>query len=400
VKIAFLIERFDPRRGGMETSASEFLIEIRALGLDAHVITAQAGSHDGSIPVQDLGRHGWSRSRAYRSFVERCETFLSQGTWDVVHAITPCHRCHLYQPRAGLAREALARTIAVRSNTWARLLRRLGAALDAKQRLLARLERELLTGPGAPLVAALSGYMRRQLETAYKLPANRIREVLNGVAVPPPAPGEQAACRARLRQELGLGADDPVAIFVGHNFRRKGLLRLLEALLEPEAQSWHLLVAGKDHNRSCARFVNDHALGQRVRFLGARTDVRALYLAADVAVLPTYYDPCSRTVLEALSLGLPCVTTRFDGSSDAITDGQNGFVIEAPEAVGQIAAALGQLNQPDVRRVFSRHAINVRDHVSMKRHARDIASIYEELCRRPPPSEPLQFHHAQPDPTG
>ena len=74
-----------------------------------------------------------------------------------------------------------------------------------------------------------------------------------------------------------------------------------------------------------------------MQFLGARPDVRQLYLAADVCVLPTYYDPCSRTVLEALSLGVPAITTAYDGAADCIREGEHGFVLESPEAVEKLS---------------------------------------------------------------
>jgi UDP-glucose:(heptosyl)LPS alpha-1,3-glucosyltransferase len=382
MKVAFLIERLDPRRGGMETSATEFLTEMAALGVDIHVVTESAAANFSVTPVHALGVGGFGRTGRYRHFVLAAKAFLADGSWDVVHAVTPCLACHLYQPRSGVAGEALARAVALRKSRVARAFRKLGAALNAKQRLWTSLERGLLQGAAPPVVAALSRYMRRQLEKAYALPSECIRDVFNGVTIKHPEPAERAALRQRLRQELGLAATDLVAIFAGHNFRRKGLPRLLEALSTPEAQSWHLLVAGKDAPGPSQRYARTLGIAGRVQFLGARSDVRQLYVAADVCVLPTYYDPCSRTVLEALSLGVPAITTAYDGAADCIRNGEHGFVVESPEAIEALGKALRQLAPEHVRQTMARNALGLRPYLSMRRHAEEVAAIYDEITRK------------------
>lgn len=381
VKVAFLIERFDPHRGGMETSAAEFLTEMALLGPELHVIT-QAGVSDFSgARVRPVGVGGWGRSGRYRHFVQAAEKLLGQERWDVIHAVTPCLRCSLYQPRSGTAREALARTVALRRSWISRLARKTAATFNLKERLLSDLERGLLSGATPPMVAALSSYMRRQLIDSYHLDSNRVRDVFNGVTVALPTPADRATNRARLRAELGLSPDDAVAIFVGHNFRRKGLRRLIEAAARPGLETWDWLVVGKDNARPYESYARQLGLGQRMRFLGARSDVRQLYQAADAAVLPSYYDPCSRTVLEAMSLGIPCIATRFDGSSDCIRTGENGFVIESPDAVDELAGALRQLLHPGLRAKLGANALGLRPYLSMRRHAEEIMAIYESLPR-------------------
>jgi len=100
--------------------------------------------------------------------------------------------------------------------------------------------------------------------------------------------------------------------------------------------------------------------------------------------LPTYYDPCSRTVLEALSLGVPAITTAYDGAADCIREGEHGFVLESPEAVEKLAETLQRLTAESVREKISRNALQLRPFLSMRRHAEEIAAIYEELARKKP----------------
>lgn len=381
MKVAFLIEHLDPARGGMERSASEFVTELVGLGVKPHVVTQTVAADFALCPVTIVAPGGWGRAAKFARFIRGADIVFRSEQWDVVHAVPPCLRCDLYQPRSGLVKEALERSVAVRSNRFARFLRRLGARLNSKQRLLQRLERNLLGGPNPPMFAALSRYMRRQAQSIYDLNDASVRDVFNGVTVPLPNEADRLVVRKKVRHELGIETDALVAIFVAHNFRRKGLARLLEAFARPEAVSWQLLVVGKDRAAPYCRQAAELGISQRVRFLGPRSDILALYQASDAGFLPSYYDPCARTVLEGLSLGLPYVTTRYDGASDCIESGVHGFVVESPDAIDQWAETFQQLSDRETRQRMSRYALALRDYLSMRRHAQQIIAIYEEICR-------------------
>ncbi len=64
------------------------------------------------------------------------------------------------------------------------------------------------------------------------------------------------------------------------------------------------------------------------------------YAASDIYVHPTFYDSCSLTVLEALASGLPAVTTRFNGASDAILSDEGGKIVQDPANADEIADAI------------------------------------------------------------
>lgn len=383
MKVAFLIERLDSRRGGMETSATEFLTEMTLLGPEIQVVTQIASPEFSIAPVHQLGVRGAGRAARYRNFVRGADEFLKTTRWDVVHAVTPCLNCNLYQPRSGITQQALNRTIAVRKNSLTRSLWKMGAALNFKQRLLQNLEQQLLSREKPPMVAALSHFMRRQLESSYALPKENVRDVFNGVTVPLPDAHERQAIRKKLRQETGFNENDSVALFSGHNFRRKGLSNILEALAKSSAQNWNLLVAGKDSPVRFQKLARELGITNRVKFLGSRSDVRQLYLAADVCVLPSYYDPCSRTILEAMSLGVPCIATVFDGSSECITHGENGFILQSPDDVEEMAAHLALLNNRSIQTKMSEKAVALREKLSMRRHTKEIFAVYQTVAFEP-----------------
>ncbi|MHC4094140.1 MAG: glycosyltransferase, partial [Planctomycetota bacterium] len=110
--------------------------------------------------------------------------------------------------------------------------------------------------------------------------------------------------------------------------------------------------------------------------------IGAFYHAADLLVHPTYYDPCSRVVLEAMVAGLPCVTTRFDGASEVIEDGISGFVLPSPEDRDELVQRVRLLAKSQARHEMGEAAVRAGQQASMRRHAQQIAALYAEVGQR------------------
>src|SRR5207302_5251159 len=102
--------------------------------------------------------------------------------------------------------------------------------------------------------------------------------------------------------------------------RRKGLRYAVAAVEACEDLKIRLLVAGRGDQ---TRYRSE-----RVRFLGEIADLRPIYAAADIFILPTIYDPFSNACLEALASGLPVITTHANGFSEVIEDGVHGTIVD------------------------------------------------------------------------
>jgi UDP-glucose:(heptosyl)LPS alpha-1,3-glucosyltransferase len=72
-------------------------------------------------------------------------------------------------------------------------------------------------------------------------------------------------------------------------------------------------------------------------------------MAADIFVHPTFYDPCSLVLLEALACGLPAITTRFSGAAELMQSGVHGFVLPDPADSRMLAKTMGRLLDPGLR---------------------------------------------------
>ena len=108
----------------------------------------------------------------------------------------------------------------------------------------------------------------------------------------------------------------------------------------------------------------------------------AFYHAADICVHPTYYDPCSRVVLEALSAGVPCITTRYNGAAEVIRNGVHGYVLDSPDDVAGLALTIRRLGDPKRRKACAAAAEQLRPRLSMQRHAAATLRLYKEILAR------------------
>lgn len=384
VKVAIVAEWLDPWRGGAETSTHQFIHQLMDRGVDLHLFTRSRPSPTPGLDVHCVNGPAISRARQTRLFINRVDRELSGHHFDVVHAITPCRSATVYQPRGGTLVETIERNIAMRSSRPARSLKRLGLHLNRRQQWLLRLERKLMTDPQGPLIVALSEYVADQLRRHYGVPDSRIRKIFNGVDLPQLSADERSERRERIRREYQIPSDELLVVCVAHNFRLKGVHRWMQALALLRAagrRDVRSLVLGRGESAAWHRLARRLKLADSLTFVGQTDRIEEFYAAGDLLVHPTYYDPCSRVVLEALAHGLPCVTSRWDGSSELITEGVNGYVLADPGDVRALAKAVEKLHDPKRRAEMSAAAREAAAGASMARHTAEMTALYAELER-------------------
>ncbi|ONH83627.1 Lipopolysaccharide core biosynthesis glycosyl transferase lpsD [Roseomonas mucosa] len=132
---------------------------------------------------------------------------------------------------------------------------------------------------------------------------------------------------------------------MGRLHRNKGFDVLLRALAElPEA---HLSLAGEGPERPALEgLARELGLGERVSFLGWRTDTGALLAGAEVFVCPSRHEPLGNVVLEAFSASRPVVAAAAQGPSEVIRDGGTGLLVPLEEPAPLAAAIRRVLDDP------------------------------------------------------
>ena len=382
MRVALIVEWLDAWRGGAETSTLQFLHHLLEFGCDIDVYTRSSAPSRPRLTIHTVDAGGPTRAFKTLSFSRRADAAVREKQYDVVHAITPALSADVYQPRGGTYAETIARNKVLPQSRPRRAARSALQLFKFKQRLMLNLERRLFANSNGPVVVALSNYVVRQLKEHYDLPAERIRVIYNGVD--PDTVSLQARVRDRdaIRSLYKIRDDEFLVLMVAHNFKLKGLRCWIDALANLRHERGlpvQAIVVGKDSVVPWRKLVAAKGVEDCLQFAGATQRVRAFYHAADSMVHPTFYDPCSRVVLEAMVSGVPCVTTRFDGASEVVENGVNGFVVDSPEDTRELADCVEKLADLATRRHLGEAAARIADRVSMRRHAEDMWGLYQEL---------------------
>jgi len=172
-----------------------------------------------------------------------------------------------------------------------------------------------------------------------------------------------------------------VALMIAQDFQRKGLREAILALAQLRDDRLALLVVGKEDPAAYRKLAREHGVEGSVVFAGPTADPYAFYLSADLFVLPTRHDPCSLVVLEALAMGLPVVSTAFNGACEIMTEGAHGFVLSDPADVNALANALRRLLDEAARKRMSAACLALRPRLAYERHLDELSRVYERVRR-------------------
>lgn len=341
------------REGGSEGRTAHLVDRLVADGHAVHLVGARIAGHwDPRIvrrPVRTPEHPHWLEVAL---FCRRAEALVRAERYDVVHnQIRPfvpgvvtvgggSHRVYLDEvlPREqGRIRVAAKRAMPI-------------------HRVLLALERRGFRSDRCPCIIANSELNRQGILRYYPVAPERVVVAYNGVDATRFSPAVRESSRAGTRRALGLGSDDLAVLFVGQGFARKGLRPLLEAMAAIRDSRWRLVVVGRGKRAAWSARAERLGLGGRVVFVGHVRDPEAYYAAADVFALPTFFDPFANATLEAMAAGLPAITSRRNGAAEILRPGVDGLVVDRPDDVPGLAAALASLTDPGRRAALGEQA--------------------------------------------
>jgi glycosyltransferase involved in cell wall biosynthesis len=188
----------------------------------------------------------------------------------------------------------------------------------------------------------ISEEMMQDIAT-YGIPDTRSIFIPNGVVVPRRTPEARAATAARMRTELGLGAQERLVVFAGRMEKQKNVDTLLRAFAQVVARGvpGHLVLLGDGALMAEQQaLAAELALQDRVTFAGRVGNVPDYLVAADLFVLPALAEGMSNAVLEAMAEGVPQVASKVSGNTDLIVPGETGWLYGAPHDTEALRDAL------------------------------------------------------------
>jgi glycosyltransferase involved in cell wall biosynthesis len=209
------------------------------------------------------------------------------------------------------------------------------------------------------------------------VPAKRIRVVHNGVPAPAYASPDE-----RIRELMRRG---PVICTLGLLRAGKGVETLIDAapavLAEHPAVQFAVWGEGSERE-ALLRRADERGVAAAVHFLGVTDAPLSAMQGAIVFVMPSWKESFPYVVLEAMSVGLPIVSTDVGGVSEAITDRENGLLV-APNDADALARAIGLMvgNSELCARLGTAAQQRVETHFTRQRMLTDLGDVYTEILR-------------------
>ena len=194
------------------------------------------------------------------------------------------------------------------------------------------------------------------------------------------------AAKADARRRLGLG-EERIVLFVGRLEPLKGVDILIGAasMLDSDVDCSVLIVGGDETSKEQVVQLQDLAanlgVDQRVAFVGAvdHDQLPLYYNAADVCVVPSYYESFGLVAIESMACGTPVVASRVGGLTTTISDGETGYLIpwRCPEPFAERLELL--LDNDELRASFGQAAREAVQRFRWANVADAVAAMYERL---------------------
>lgn len=263
-----------------------------------------------------------------------------------------------------------------RPSTWPRLVHR-----RLYYRLIIALERRVYSRPQTQLILT-SRRSASELERFYGR-HERFPVLDTGLDHESFNPARRFMLRKIARQTLGIADGVFTLLLIGNDWRKKGLLTLLDALAQLSELPIHLLVVSQE-GQDVSRAVQLRNVGpDHVSILPIRKDVEFYYAATDAYVGPSLEDTFALPVAEAMACGLPVIASAPAGVSEIITHGVDGLILDDPKDATGLAGMIRHLcDDVELRvRLGERAAATVRQY-TWERNGLELAAIFEEILRR------------------
>jgi len=218
---------------------------------------------------------------------------------------------------------------------------------------------------------------------SFKIPLKQINCIYNGAKYnnyQPPANLTQL--RHELRQELGLSENTKIALTVARLSDQKGhdyLVPAIPHLVREFPQLKFVWVGDGEKRQVLENLVKEYGVTEQVFFLGYRSDVPKLLQGSDLFVFPTYYEGQPFAMLEAMSYGLPIITSATSGIPEVIENQVHGLLTRTGDSCDLLEAIRWALNHPEAMNIMADNAkLRVQD-FSEERMVQETLNLLENL---------------------
>ena len=187
----------------------------------------------------------------------------------------------------------------------------------------------------------------------------------------------------KIREKLGMSIDDIVCISAGELNNNKNNIIILEALNLLKNSKVHYLLCGVGNlKEKLVQYSLENNLEKNVHFLGYRDDVKELLKVSDIFIMPSFREGLSRSIMEAMASGLPCVVSNIRGNKDLIENEKGGFLIN-PTDIEEFSKKIDLLvNDSELREKMKNYNLERIKSFDIKIIEKELEKIYKEILKK------------------
>ena len=161
-----------------------------------------------------------------------------------------------------------------------------------------------------------SKMVKNEIIKTYDINPNKIDIIYNGIEF---NEVDYQKSFKKLSKEFRLTQNQPIILFVGSGFKRKGVEEFLQIVAMLKTKGVKAFIVGKEKNFSYYQNISKKLnIDSHIIFTGPRIDVNDFYTISDIFLFPTHYDPFSNVVLEAMYFENAVFTTQSNGASEIL----------------------------------------------------------------------------------
>ena len=376
MKIAVVRQRYTDF-GGAERYTAALIESLLNAGHEVHVFANEWKMKNNSSGDRRIVFHSVPTLKLLSvleviTFAVNVRRLLKQQLFDIIHSFERTVYQDIYRAGDGCHREWLTQRRKI-DPPGKSILHRINPLHIA----ILWIEKQIFKEGNYQAIMANSRRGKKEIMDLYGVPQNKIQVIYSPVDSNRFTGNQAKEMKEKLCRQLGINPDKPLLLFVGSGFQRKGLPATMKALALLPFPA-HLIVVGKERLSPYQRLAKKLGVESSVTFTGPISDVVPFYKGTDLFVFPTIYEPFSNVCLEAMAAGLPVVTSRINGASEVLVEGENGCVVEDPLSAAEIAAKIQKglaISSSKIAEINS----SILQKLTWENHTRQVLELYETV---------------------
>jgi len=226
----------------------------------------------------------------------------------------------------------------------------------------------------AKRIIAISEMVKKDIVDNYAVDSAKIKVIYNGINLKEINYDQSFN---KLSAEFGINKGQPILLFVGSGFKRKGVDEFLQIIAQLKVSNFVAFIIGKEKNikyyqQLSKRLKIDH----QVVFTGTRKDVDDFYAISDIFLFPTHYEPFGSVILEAMNFENAVFTTRQCGGGEIL---KKDFIMDNPTDYSIVKKIKNLINNKDILASVKKENRIISQRFSIEKNLSETLKVINEV---------------------